>query len=54
MLKFENVIKLFKDGNCNIEVVKDINFEINKGDIIVLVGFFGFGKSIFLIMVGVL
>ncbi|CAA4103666.1 ABC transporter ATP-binding protein [Staphylococcus aureus] len=38
MLKFENVIKSFKDGNRNIEAVKDTNFEINKGDIVALVG----------------
>ena len=47
MLKFENVTKSFKDGNRNIEAVKDTNFEINKGDIIALVGPSGFGKSTF-------
>ncbi|CAA3851739.1 ABC transporter ATP-binding protein [Staphylococcus aureus] len=46
MLKFENVIKSFKDGNRNIEAVKDTNFEINKGDIVALVGPSGSGKSI--------
>lgn len=48
MLKFENVTKSFKDGNRNIEAVKDTNFEINKGDIIALVGPSGSGKSTFL------
>ncbi len=46
MLKFENVTKSFKDGNRNIEAVKDTNFEINKGDIIALVGPSGSGKSL--------
>ncbi|UVJ03042.1 ABC transporter ATP-binding protein [Staphylococcus aureus] len=54
MLKFENVTKSFKDGNCNIEAVKDTNFEINKGDIIALVGPSGSGKSTFLTMAGAL
>lgn len=45
MLKFENVIKSFKDGNRNIEAVKDTNFEINKGDIVALVGPSGSGKK---------
>lgn len=54
MLKFENVIKSFKDGNRNIEVVKDTNFEINKGDIVALVGPSGSGKSTFLTMAGAL
>lgn len=44
MLKFENVTKSFKDGNRNIEAVKDTNFEINKGDIIALVGPSGSGN----------
>lgn len=54
MLKFENVTKSFKDGNRNIEAVKDTNFEINKGDIIALVGPSGSGKSTFLTMAGAL
>ncbi|HEA6833582.1 TPA: ABC transporter ATP-binding protein [Staphylococcus aureus] len=54
MLKFENVTKSFKDGKRNIEAVKDTNFEINKGDIIALVGPSGSGKSTFLTMAGAL
>ena len=54
MLKFENVTKSFKDVNRNIEAVKDTNFEINKGDIIALVGPSGSGKSTFLTMAGAL
>ncbi|HCY7636689.1 TPA: ABC transporter ATP-binding protein [Staphylococcus aureus] len=54
MLKFENVTKSLKDGNRNIEAVKDTNFEINKGDIIALVGPSGSGKSTFLTMAGAL
>ncbi|MCF7579580.1 ABC transporter ATP-binding protein [Staphylococcus aureus] len=54
MLKFENVTKSFKDENRNIEAVKDTNFEINKGDIIALVGPSGSGKSTFLTMAGAL
>ncbi len=54
MLKFENVTKSFKDGNRNIEAVKDTNFEINKGDIIALVGPSGSGKSTFLTMASAL
>lgn len=54
MLKFENVTKSFKDRNRNIEAVKDTNFEINKGDIVALVGPSGSGKSTFLTMAGAL
>lgn len=41
MLRIENVSKKYKD----IEVLKDINFEINKGDVVSIVGKSGCGKS---------
>ena len=44
LLKVENLYKSFGD----IEVLHNINFEINKGDIVVLIGPSGSGKSTFL------
>lgn len=41
MLRIENVSKKYKD----IEVLKDINFEINNGDVVSIVGKSGCGKS---------
>lgn len=35
---------IYKVDNCMI--LDDINLNINKGDMIVIVGFFGSGKSI--------
>ena len=44
MIKVENLYKSFGD----IEVLHNINFEINKGDIVVIIGPSGSGKSTFL------
>ena len=44
LLKVENLYKSFGD----IEVLYNINFEINKGDIVVIIGPSGSGKSTFL------
>ena len=44
LLKVENLYKSFGD----IEVLHNINFEINKGDIVVIIGPSGSGKSTFL------
>ncbi|QOR01753.1 MULTISPECIES: amino acid ABC transporter ATP-binding protein [unclassified Campylobacter] len=44
MIKIENLIKKYGD----LEVLKDISVEINKGDIIAIIGPSGGGKSTFL------
>ncbi len=44
LLKVENLCKSFGD----IEVLHNINFEINRGDIVVIIGPSGSGKSTFL------
>lgn len=41
MLKFKNVSKKYK----NIEILKNINFEINEGEVVSIVGKSGCGKS---------
>lgn len=42
MLKFENVSKVYDDG---FQAVKSVNFEIQKGELLVLIGPSGSGKS---------
>lgn len=47
MIKFENVSKKFKDTS----VLKDISFEIEKGQLVVLIGLSGCGKTTTLKMI---
>jgi D-methionine transport system ATP-binding protein len=45
MIKINNLCKTFNTPYGNIEVLKDINLEIEKGDIFGIIGFSGAGKS---------
>lgn len=54
MLKFENVIKSFKDGDRTIEAVKNTSVTFNKGECIAIIGPSGSGKSTFLTIAGAL
>lgn len=54
MLKFENVIKSFKDGDQVIEAVKNTSITFNKGECIAIIGPSGSGKSTFLTIAGAL
>ena len=44
-VKFENVKKIYKMGEVSIEALKDATFEIEKGEICVIVGPSGAGKT---------
>ncbi|HCN60737.1 MULTISPECIES: ABC transporter ATP-binding protein [Mammaliicoccus] len=54
MLTFENVSKSFKDGNRTIEAVKATNFNLEKGELVAIIGPSGSGKSTLLTMAGAL
>lgn len=54
MLKFENVIKSFKDGDQTIEAVKNTSITFNIGECIAIIGPSGSGKSTFLTIAGAL
>lgn len=45
MIAVKNVSKTFNTLNGKVEVLKDINFEIDQGDIFGIIGFSGAGKS---------
>ncbi|MDR1245376.1 MAG: ATP-binding cassette domain-containing protein [Endomicrobium sp.] len=44
-IEIKNVSKKFKNHNQEFDVLKDINLEIQKGDIFGIIGFSGAGKS---------
>lgn len=51
-LQIENIRKSFGSGENKVDVLKDINFEAETGDIVVLLGPSGSGKSTLLNIIG--
>lgn len=51
-VKFENVSKVYKMGEVTIKAVDGIDFEIEKGEFVVIVGPSGAGKTTVLNMLG--
>jgi putative ABC transport system ATP-binding protein len=45
IFKVENLIKYFKVGKQNVEILRGISFEIKKGDFAIIFGPSGSGKS---------
>ncbi|MDD4476556.1 MAG: ABC transporter ATP-binding protein [Patescibacteria group bacterium] len=55
MIKCENITKIYQLGiNNSVEVLKDINFEIEKGEFVAIMGPSGSGKSTLMNMLGAL
>ena len=54
IIKINNLSKKYYDGSNEISILKNVNFNITKGDIISITGPSGSGKSTFLNILGLL
>ena len=54
LIKLTNIEKTYGTGNNKVVALKDINLEINKGELIAIIGASGSGKSTLLNLLGVL
>lgn len=54
ILKIENLTKIYKTKVEEINILKDVNFTVEKGDLIAIQGKSGSGKTTFLNLIGLL
>lgn len=54
MIEMRNIIKTYKTGKVSVDVLRDLNFEVREGDVVVIRGPSGSGKSTLLNLLGLL
>lgn len=54
ILRIENLCKNYKEKKNELSIIKDLNWELDEGDFVAVLGKSGSGKSTFLNLIGIL
>lgn len=54
MIRLDNISKTFRAGDTQVQALKNISFEVNKGELVAIIGKSGSGKSTLLNILGLL
>lgn len=54
MIRLDNISKTFRDGDAQVHALKNISFEVHKGELVAIIGKSGSGKSTLLNILGLL
>lgn len=38
MIRLDNISKTFRDGDTQVQALKNISFEVNKGELVAIIG----------------
>ena len=54
MTRLDNISKTFRDGDTQVQALKNISFQVQQGELIAIIGKSGSGKSTLLNILGLL
>ena len=54
MIKAENIVKIYKNGKLEVEALRGVSFNVDRGEFVAIMGASGSGKSTMMNILGCL